>query len=184
MRSITIPGLPRARRLLRTILGPSTPVPDAELPRPSGILSASATLPFAARGASIDLDARLLALLTRLHIRSRRIVVLVLVPVLALWAMANVLLVREQYYAPGAPPMIGCTAAPWASWPPDVCGVNGTACDAALGWGEDGGEGGARRFRCPGGCRDTPLGNPRWIGGEVVNGEPLVVGGGDDRAYR
>jgi hypothetical protein len=57
----------------------------------------------------------------------------------------------------------------------DVCGLNGTICENQLVAGE---------YRCLGSCR-TGLGNPRWVGGEEVNGIPLVIGGGDDsHTYR
>lgn len=35
------------------------------------------------------------------------------------------------------------------------------------------------------GCKDTRLGNERWIGNERVNGVPLLIGGGDmNHTYR
>lgn len=84
-----------------------------------------------------------------------------------------VLLVRQQYYIPG-PTLIGCTGSPWNSWPPDTCGLNGTECEQDL---EEG------VYRCMGGCLDVTLGNPRWVGGEEVDGVPFVVGG-DNARYR
>jgi hypothetical protein len=94
-------------------------------------------------------------------------------PFLALWATMFVLLIRQQYYVPG-PVVIGCNAGLWDNWPPDVCGVNATDCAEYL---EEG------TYRCMGGCLDVTLGNPRWVGGDEVNGVPYVVGGGDGR-YR
>jgi len=84
-----------------------------------------------------------------------------------------VLLIRQQYYVPG-PMIIECNAGLWDNWPPDVCGVNATDCEDYLE---------AGTYRCMGGCLDVTLGNPRWVGGEEVNGVPYVVGGGDGR-YR
>jgi hypothetical protein len=86
-----------------------------------------------------------------------------------------ILLIRQQWWPAGGPPIIGCTASVWSDWPPDTCGINGTACESQLYGGE---------YRCLGGCRDVHLGNPRWVGEEEVNGVPLVVGGGDSTIYR
>ncbi|OCF35959.1 hypothetical protein I316_02454 [Kwoniella heveanensis BCC8398] len=69
--------------------------------------------------------------------------------------------------------------APWDDWPPDNCGLGGGNCQADL---EriDG-----RTFRCLGGCRDTTLGNKRWVGYEKVDGQALIIGGGDENGtYR
>lgn len=88
------------------------------------------------------------------------------------------LLIREQYFSPSSPPTIGCTDALWFDWPPDACGLNGTTCDEGLG-----GQGGGR-YRCLGGCAYSPLGNPRWVGGEQIDRRPLVIGGGNGNTYR
>lgn len=93
---------------------------------------------------------------------------------LALWIMGFVLLIRSAYYASG-PPTIGCTVSMWDNWPPDVCGLDGEACRAYM---EPG------TFRCPGGCQNVPLGNPRWVGNEKVNGKPLLIGGLQGSPYR
>ncbi|OCF45580.1 hypothetical protein I317_00482 [Kwoniella heveanensis CBS 569] len=69
--------------------------------------------------------------------------------------------------------------APWDDWPPDNCGLGGGNCQADL---EriDG-----RTFRCLGGCKDTTLGNKRWVGYEKVDGQALIIGGGDENGtYR
>jgi hypothetical protein len=95
---------------------------------------------------------------------------------LLLWATGFVLLIRAAYYLPHAPETLGCTASLWPDWPPDYCGENATECLASLA---------PNVFKCPGGCQDTPLGNPRWVGNESVMGVPLIVGGGDNYAtYR
>lgn len=86
-----------------------------------------------------------------------------------------ILLIRQQWWPVGGPPIIGCTSSIWNDWPPDTCGINGTACEGYLSGGE---------YRCLGGCGDVNLGNPRWVGGEEVNGVPLVVGGRDSPTYR
>ncbi|ORY21153.1 hypothetical protein BCR39DRAFT_474635 [Naematelia encephala] len=96
-----------------------------------------------------------------------------LIPFLAIWATGFILLIRQQYYIP-TPEYIGCTASPWDNWPPDVCGINATDCATDLV---------TASYRCPGACRDVTLGNPRWVGGEQVNGVPFVVGGNSD-TYR
>jgi len=86
-----------------------------------------------------------------------------------------ILLIRQQWWPLNGPPIIGCTSSIWNDWPPDTCGINGTACAGYLSGGE---------YRCLGGCGDVNLGNPRWVGNEEVNGIPLVVGGGDSATYR
>ncbi|ORX40876.1 hypothetical protein BD324DRAFT_575252 [Kockovaella imperatae] len=96
-----------------------------------------------------------------------------LYPFLALWCMAFILLIRQQYYV-GNIGVISCDAAVWADWPPDTCGIDGFACLDQL---EEG------TYRCLGGCQGVPLGNPRWVGGVSVDGIPLVIGG-NDSIYR
>lgn len=188
---LTAPRLPRIRRWLTKILGPSTPIPDAELPKPSGGLSLSLTLPSTSRSYttdrpknrswSIDIDRAAYPFILKLRLHTYW----VLVPILLLWTTANVLLVREQYYSPDSPLLIGCTDGLWADWPPDSCGLSGTDCAESLeAFGEpttamDGRE---LRVRCNANCRNTPLGNPRWVGGEVVDRVPYVIGG--DGFYR
>ncbi|WVQ72683.1 hypothetical protein IAR50_002243 [Cryptococcus sp. DSM 104548] len=164
---------PRARliskrlySLVGKILGPSTPAPEEiQLPQPS--CAASVTLGNRSMSGSVD----------RFFLRhsSPRL----LYPFLLLWITAWILLIRQQYYIPSSPTIISCTSAPWDNWPPDTCGINGTSCldDLTSLQGET--------FRCMGGCKDTTLGNERWIGGERVDGEPLIIGGGDvDGTYR
>lgn len=169
--NLSIPRFTRFRRVVRLILGPSTPTPDAEMRSPSVPLTTSFVLPnHRACTSSPDKSVYRLATSCRLYYA--------LIPVLMLWAAANVLLVREQYFSPSSPPTIGCTSALWSDWPPDSCGLNGTDCDTALM--DDGGG----RYRCLGGCTYSPLGNPRWVGGNEVNRRPLVIGGGDGSAYR
>lgn len=156
--------LRRSGRLIRLILGPSTvrPIPPA---RPS----LGFQLTWGRRSFSFRPDPPLYRFLTR-H-RTERLII----PFLLLWAMLNVLLMRQQFYV-ADPPIIGCTASAWADWPPDTCGVNGTGCAGDLA--TDAGV-----YRCLGGCSEVPLGNPRWVGGTEVNGVPLVIGGNED-VYR
>lgn len=165
------PRFTRLRRAIRFILGPATPTPDSELSPPITPLTSSFTLPNHRACTTIpDRGAYKLAKSLRLPY--------LLVPVLLLWATANVLLVREQYFSPSSPPTIGCTDALWSDWPPDICGLDGTECNAAL-QGDGGG-----RYRCLGGCSYSPLGNPRWVGGDEIDRRPLVIGGNGNNTYR
>ena len=159
----SLPVIPRATRLVRWVLGPSRPVSD--LPRPHPSISLSLTLPSKSWSIPLDQSIQTWSKRWKLHYA--------LYPFLALWAMTFVLLIRQQYYT-SSPGIIACTASVWDDWPPDVCGLNGTDCKDAL---EE------MTYRCMGGCLDTRLGNPRWVGGEQVNGVPLVIGG-NDQTYR
>lgn len=161
----SLPLVGRTVRGIRWMLGPSTPIPASEIPKPQPSLTISFTAHRHAR--SIPLDPRL-----HHHTRKRRYR-WALYPMLILWATMFVLLIRQQYYIPG-PTLIGCTSSVYPSWPPDACGVNGTGCADDL-------ESGI--YRCLGGCLDVTLGNPRWVGGEQVDGVPFVIGGNEDR-YR
>lgn len=169
--NLSLPRFLKVRRLVRLVIGPATPTPDADIPPPSTSLKSSCTLP-KYRGYTSFPDKGVYQLSTsrRLHYA--------LIPILMLWAAANVLLLREQFFSPASPPTIGCTAALWSDWPPDSCGLNGTDCNEALGDDVSG------RYRCLGGCAYSPLGNPRWVGGTEVNRIPLVVGGGAGYTYR
>lgn len=182
---ITAPRLPRVRRWVNKVLGPSTPLPDDAIPPPSGGLFLSLTLPSSApsystdrprsHAWSINIDRAAYPFIHRLKLHSYW----VLIPILLLWATANILLTREQYYSPASPLLIGCTDGLWSDYPPDACGINGTDCaDALSALGESTMAGGRElRVRCNANCQNTPLGNPRWIGTEEVNRIPLVVGG-------
>lgn len=187
---LTAPRLPRIRGWLNKLLGPSTPIADDQIPNPSGGLFLSLTLPSASpsyeyqrpknRSWSVDVDRAAYPFILKLRLHSYW----VLIPVLLLWATANVLLVREQYYSPASPLMIGCTDGLWDNWPPDACGLNGTDCAESLSaFGDEAADGGRQlRVRCNANCQNTPLGNPRWIGEEVINRIPYVIGG--DGHYR
>ncbi|KAK8850721.1 hypothetical protein IAR55_004641 [Kwoniella newhampshirensis] len=155
----------RARALTQTILGPSSPTSPLPLPQASCSVSVTA----GRRSHSTKLDG----------LSSRFVFPSGLYPFLVIWLTIVILLIRQQYYLPSSPSMISCTASPWDDWPPDTCGVNGTDCVEDL-TGIDG-----KEFRCMGGCKETTLGNPRWIGDEKVDRVPLIVGGGDgQRTYR
>jgi hypothetical protein len=169
--NFSIPRFQRVRRLIRVVLGPSTPTSDADIPPPTTSLKSSCTLPNH-RACTTFPDKSVYQLSTSSRLQYA------LIPILALWAAANVLLIREQYFSPSSPPTIGCNDALWFDWPPDACGTNGTECDKALN-----GDGGGR-YRCLGGCSFAPLGNPRWVGGNEINRRPLVIGGGEGTAYR
>lgn len=165
----SLPWLSRANRLARKVLGPSQPQ-STVLPPPRGSLTFSVTAPGAHVLRPVDPPIRRFSRQLRLH--------LFLYPVLIFWFIANIFLIRQQFYLPSAPPIIGCTATLWGDWPPDTCGVLGSDCADAL-------SGGPATYRCLGGCRDVTLGNPRWVGNRRVNGVPLVIGGADNnRTYR
>lgn len=164
-RLTSLPLVSRTARLLRWVLGPSQALSDSELPPPHPSLSLNFT--FGSRSRHLPLDAPVVEFSRRARLHYA------LYPFIALWATLFILLIRQQYYNTGPEP-IACNAAVWDNWPPDVCGLNGTVCEDYL---EEG------TYRCMGGCLDTTLGNPRWVGGEEVNGVPLVIGGEDGR-YR
>lgn len=155
-----------ATRRLRWLLGPSQPLPKSLLPQPS----LSCTLSFSGPKSSHTICPDLQLLSIQRRARLTRFVL----PFILVWLTGFVLLVRQQWYPPGAPPIIGCTSALWDDWPPDVCGVNGTDCTEYLEAGE---------YRCLGGCQDVTLGNPRFVGDQEVNKVPLIIGG-EDRTYR
>jgi hypothetical protein len=154
-------------RRIRWLLGPATPIPNSMLPHPSASMTLSLSGPRSSYRSPIDVKVARFSKRFRLRY--------LLFPFLAVWATGYILLIRQQWWPPGSPPIIGCTASIWSDWPPDTCGINGTSCEAALYGGE---------YRCLGGCRDVTLGNPRWVGNEEINGVPLVVGGGDSPTYR
>lgn len=152
---------------IRWLLGPAHPLPNHALPRPAASMSFALTTPRSSYTSPID---------TKVERFSRRFrLKYLLLPFLAVWMAGYVLLIRQQWWPDGGPPIIGCTDSIWADWPPDTCGINGTSCESLLYGGE---------YRCLGGCRDVHLGNPRWVGEERVDGVPLVVGGGDSATYR
>lgn len=155
-----IPGTGRLFRFVNRVLGPHhrvTPPP----PTPGLILSAT----FRGKSARASLDDLVVRFSQRCRLHH------LWFPYLLLWATGFVLLVRAAYYLPHAPDSLSCTFTFWPDWPPDTCGENGTRCAADLDPGI---------YRCPGGCENTPLGNPRWVGGESIDGVPLLIGGGDD----
>ena len=157
----------RVIRGIRWILGPSEPLPTLDLPQPAASCSLSITL--GNRSTSLAFDKPIHRLgRSRLFRRA-------LIPFLLLWATANVLLIRQQYYV-STPQIISCDSSLWDDWPPDTCGLDATGCMDDLA---------NSTFRCMGGCRDVVLGNPRWVGDEIVNKVPLIIGGGDEnRIYR
>lgn len=154
-------------RRIRWLLGPAHPLPDTHFPQPVSSVSVALTTP--RKSYTSPIDAKMLRFASSARLRY------FLLPFLAVWMAGYILLIRQQWWPPGAPEIIGCTSAVWSDWPPDSCGVNGTGCEQYL---YDG------QYRCLGGCRDVTLGNPRWVGDEEVNGVPLIVGGGDDNTYR
>ena len=161
-------GLRKIHRRIRWILGPGVPIPDEKLPKPTSSCSLSYT--FGTHSYHLNLDSPFIRITNSFRLKWT------LIPFLLLWATANIFLIRQQYYITSTPQMITCDTAVWDDWPPDVCGLNGTTCETQLVGGD---------YRCMGGCRDVVLGNPRWVGDQVVNKVPLVIGGGDDtHTYR
>ncbi|WVR08780.1 hypothetical protein IAU60_005838 [Kwoniella sp. DSM 27419] len=159
---VAVPFRRFARKLQkagRVILGPSDAASSLPPPQPSTTLQST----WFRKSTSVVLD----------PVFRRLAFPVALYPFLIIWTTCFILLVRQQYYLPHAPRIISCTAAPWDDWPPDTCGSQGVKCQDSLGK-IDG-----QAFRCMGGCRDTSLGNPRYIGNERVNGVPLLIGGGD-----
>ena len=165
-RFTSLPFVSRTIRSIRFILGPSTPFPDDQLPQPEPSFTLGLTMPH--RSWLLPIDQRLTDLTSRWKLHRGLYIFLVL------WATANVLLIRQQYYV-SDPQIISCDATLWNDWPPDVCGFNGSACTGQLTPGT---------YKCMGGCRDAILGNPRWIGGEEIDLKPLIIGGGNNSVYR
>ncbi|WWD16411.1 hypothetical protein CI109_100837 [Kwoniella shandongensis] len=154
----------KASSFSRRVLGPSIPT-EPILPQPSCSISLTAGYH------STHLKLR--------NIPHKFTFPRALYPFLVLWLTVFILLIRQQYYHPSSPEILGCTAAPWNDWPPDNCGVNGTNCLQDL-LDMDG-----KKFRCLGGCKYVTLGNPRWVGDEKVDKASLLIGGGDkEGTYR
>ncbi|WVW80655.1 hypothetical protein I302_102641 [Kwoniella bestiolae CBS 10118] len=154
------------RTLTRRLLGPSKPT-TLDLPGPSSSLTLSSTI------GSKSYTYRPDSLFNRLTIPHA------LYPFLLVWIGCFIILVRQQYYTPNTPEIISCNAAPWDNWPPDICGINGGNCKNDLESID------TKSFRCLGGCANSKLGNPRYVGSEKVDGRALVIGGGNDEGtYR
>lgn len=161
----------RASDVVQHILGPEQPLSEAEepiLPRSSSSSSVASTQQSTpSYRSSIN------------HTLLRNSFPKALHPFLCVWVVVFIWLICQQYYFTPTPDLIPCTASPWDDWPPDNCGINGERCAEDLTSLAD------RRFRCMSGCKDTRLGNERWIGNERVNGVPLLIGGGDmNHTYR
>ncbi|WVN86050.1 uncharacterized protein L203_101208 [Cryptococcus depauperatus CBS 7841] len=155
-----------AYKFIIFILGPRKPTLPLERVLPQASCSASITLSTHSKSGPIDATFIRLSLPKALY------------PFLAVWVTANVLLTRQQYYLHDTPSIVQCTSSPWEDWPPDSCGISGTLCEQDLNRLE------GSSLRCMG-CSDIQLGNPRWIGGQKINHQPVIVGGGDkDRTYR
>jgi hypothetical protein len=152
---------------IRWLLGPAHPLPTSLLPQPSPSMSLSLSTPRKSYKSAIDTKVVRFSKSWKLRY--------FLWPFIGVWMAGYILLIRQQWWPLNGPPIIGCTSSIWNDWPPDTCGINGTACAQYLAGGE---------YRCLGGCGDVNLGNPRWVGNEEVNGVPLVVGGKDSATYR
>ncbi|GAC94406.1 hypothetical protein PHSY_001977 [Pseudozyma hubeiensis SY62] len=78
-----------------------------------------------------------------------------------------------------SPAFLSCTSTYWLR--NAECGLDGQDCTPFY---TPSGQVG-QPFRCPADCIDVTLLNPRAVGDQLVNYEPLVVGGGDvNRTYR
>jgi hypothetical protein len=84
-------------------------------------------------------------------------------------------LVRQQWFLTPAADFTVCDAAFWGR--NAQCGLDGVTCLPF--------DNTTYEARCPAQCDSVKLLNPRTIGDEEVNLQPLVVGGGDaNRTYR
>lgn len=167
----TVPGVAPVLRVVDAILGPSNPtVPPLPGPLEDSLVGRTLQRLKIPVSNLTKLGTSCAVLTKRAGLRR------LWFPYLLLWIMGFILLVRAAYYPPNGAEIIGCTATFWPDWPPDYCGQDGSLCAPGL---EE------QVVRCPGGCRDTPLGNARWVGGQEVNGVPLLIGGGDaNRTFR
>ncbi|WWC92512.1 uncharacterized protein L201_007471 [Kwoniella dendrophila CBS 6074] len=157
----------RIKNITNRILGPSQPIDDLDIPLPKSSIVLSTTI--GEKSYTFEPD----------KFFNKISIPLGIYPFLCLWIGLFIILVRQQYYLPNSPQIISCTAAPWNDFPPDTCGLNGTNCLNDLTEIND------KSFRCLGGCKNSKLGNSRYIGSEKINNVPLVIGGGDvDKTYR
>ncbi|PVF97601.1 hypothetical protein CPB86DRAFT_760022 [Serendipita vermifera] len=76
---------------------------------------------------------------------------------------------RANYFFTPEKNFIDCTAAYWSAL--DGCGLDGSTCAPFTNR--------TFEFRCPAGCKNTVLANPRTVGDQEVVHVPLIVGGGD-----
>jgi hypothetical protein len=96
-------------------------------------------------------------------------------PLAAAYIISLAFFARANYFLTPASSFVGCTATYWLAL--DGCGLNGSSCEPFNNV--------QFNFRCPAGCKETILLNPRTVGNEEVDYVPLVVGGGDsNRTYR
>ncbi|KAA1119659.1 hypothetical protein PGT21_031158 [Puccinia graminis f. sp. tritici] len=107
---------------------------------------------------------------------------------LGVWFLINLTLTRQSWFIsslsepsqfpqPTQPEWLHCVGSFWLK--DDGCGLNGADCMIYRNV--------SMAFRCPSHCgTSTGLLNPRVVGGEVANYQPLVVGGGGrgTRRYR
>jgi len=101
---------------------------------------------------------------------------------LALWLLVDLSLIRQSWFLsslsepglfpqPTQPEWLHCVESFWLK--DDGCGLDGQDCSQYRNV--------SLAFRCPSHCgTSTGLLNPRVVGGQVANYQPLVVGGGGD----
>jgi hypothetical protein len=110
-----------------------------------------------------------------------------LVAVYVGWILGFAFLAKALWYessltidgVESTPAFLSCTSTYWLR--NGECGIDGEACAPFYTPTAEAGQ----PFRCPAQCVDVTLLNPRAVGSELANYQPLVVGGGDaNRTYR
>jgi hypothetical protein len=113
--------------------------------------------------------------LLNLYLPKRRHKIALLIAFYFCWILTFALVKRESTYATeiegwGTPGTIGCGNTYWG--PGNGCGLNGNDCRPFKGSGF--------AFRCPGSCAGYKVLNPRAVGAQEINYQPLVIGGPED----
>jgi len=83
---------------------------------------------------------------------------------------------RAQWFQTPADSFVGCTSTYWLA--NNGCGLDGVGCGVPPDFT-------TFDFRCPAGCQNVILQNPRTVGDQQIAFKPLIVGGGDsNHTYR
>ncbi|TFY77634.1 hypothetical protein EWM64_g6379 [Hericium alpestre] len=154
----------RAKRLIAYVKGPG---PRHDIPEPSPCLQLTWTV--GRTTFTLPMEANFIR---RTHHLTSPWLLAVLA---AAYIIGVAFFVRAQSFEVPEESFIGCTAAYWSA--NDGCGLDGQVCAPFTNTTFD--------FRCPAQCASVILQNPRTIGDEQMNFQPLIVGGGDDQqTYR